>query len=150
MLDDQAVDPLASESPDARGALPLPDPTVADSARLRLATLRARYAARPAGQPASPLAEAIPARVVDDIQAIGAVLAASRSTAIGPADALDVGAALVVLCDLRAELDRLEGDLLGAAQVVGLSWDVVAAIMGIPADEAQRRYQGLRERQVSP
>jgi hypothetical protein len=149
MLDEQAFGAIAPV-PGASGALPPPDPLVADSARLRLGMLRALAATRPAGQPVSQLAEAASAGLIDDIRAIGAVLAAASGGVAWPADALDVGAGLVVLCALRAHLDRLEADLLDAAQRVDLGWDVVAAIMGIPADEARRRHRGLRGRQVSP
>jgi hypothetical protein len=149
MLDEQAFAAFAPD-PDASRALPPPDPVVADSARLRLGTLRALTAARPAGQPVSQLAEAASARLIGDIRAIGTVLAATGGGTAEPADALDVGAGLVVLCALRAHLDRLEADLLGAAQRADLSWDVVAAIMGIPAGEAQRRYRALRGRQAFP
>jgi hypothetical protein len=145
MLDDHGVGALAPDASDsAPGALLPPDPVVADSARLRLSTLRAVAGTRPAGHPVSQLAEAASARLIDDIKAIGAVLAAARDGAAVPADALDVGAGLVVLCDLRAHLDRLEADLLDAAQQVDLNWDLIAAIMGVPADEAQRRYRRLR------
>jgi hypothetical protein len=151
MLEDQAVGGFAPDSagsppiperPAAQpGGLPAPDPSVADSARLRLAAHRALSAGPPA-EPAS-------ARPADDIQAINAVIDAARGAAERPADALDIGAALVVLCDLRLYLDGLEADLLDAAQPAGLGWDVVAAIIGIPADEVQRRHQALRARRIS-
>jgi hypothetical protein len=150
MLEDQGVGALAPDPPAACGGLPPPDPLVADSARLRLAALRAQAAARPASQPVNQLAETASARLIEDIRAIGAALASARSPHSGPLDALDVGAGLVVLCDLRAHIDGLESDLLDAAGRVGLSWDVVAAIIGIPADEAQRRHRCLRERQLPP
>jgi len=130
-----------------RGTVPPPpDPVVVDSARLRLATLRARAAMEPADQ----FAETESAQLIDDIRAIGAVLASARSGFSEPPAVLDVGAALVVLCDLRTHVDHLEAGLLDAAERVGLNWDVVAAIIGIPADEAQRRHRQLRERWPSP
>jgi hypothetical protein len=146
MLEDQASGALRPQPQASRsdldemparhpGVLPAPDPGVADSARLRLATL----CALSTGQ----LPEEAPARPVDDIQAVRAVINASRQL-MGYADALDVGAALVVLCDQRARLDRLEADLLGTAQQVGLTWDVIAAIIGIPAAEAEFRHHALR------
>jgi hypothetical protein len=151
MLEDQAVGGLAPDSagpppippgPDSHpGVLPAPDPGVADSARLRLAAHRALSAGPPAGR--------VPDRGAEDIQAINAVIDATRGEAERPADALDIGAALVVLCDLRLYLDGLEADLLDAAQPTGLGWDVIAAIIGIPADEAQRRHQALRARRTS-
>jgi hypothetical protein len=146
MLDDQASGALMPESAASRsdpdeiptrqpGVLPAPDPCVADSARLRLATLSALSAGR--------FPEEAPARPGDDIQAVRAVIDATRQL-MGYADALDVGAALVVLCDMRAQLDHLEADLLDAAQQVGLTWDVIAAIIGIPAAEAELRHHTLR------
>jgi hypothetical protein len=117
------------------GALPAPDPSVADSARLRLAA-RLALNARPLDGPA------------EDIQAINAVIEAARGDGDRAADALDIGAALVVLCDLRLYLDGREADLLDAAQPAGLGWDVVAAIIGIPAGEAQRRHEALRARRI--
>jgi len=156
MLDDQsapgardAAGGHAAQAPRARanrGALPSPDPVVADSARLRLGAFRALAAA----QPVSQLSETAPARLTDDIRAIDAVLASERGELALPADALDVGAALVVLCDLRTAIDDLEAGLLDAAERVGLNWDVIAAIIGIPADEAQLRHRRLRGRQLSP
>ena len=152
MLEDQAVggfapDPAGSlpapPGPASQpGVLPAPDPGVADSARLRLAAYRALSAGPPAGRAS--------ARPAEDIQAINAVIEAARGDAERPADALDIGAALVVLCDLRLYLDGLEADLLDAASSAGLGWDVIAAIIGIPADEAQRRHQALRARRNLP
>jgi hypothetical protein len=150
MLEDQGVGAFAPDPPAACGAPPPPDPVVADSARLRLAALRAQAAARPADQSVNQLGETASARLIEDIRAVGAALASARSEHSGPLDALDVGAGLVVLCDLRAYLDGLEADLLGAAERVGLNWDVVAAIIGIPADEAQRRHRRLRGRTLPP
>jgi hypothetical protein len=62
------------------------------------------------------------------------------------ADALDVGAALAILRNLRHYLDRLEADLLDAAVRVSLDWDLIAAITGIPSSEAQSRHRVLRAR----
>jgi len=150
MLEDQAVGgfapdpagspPIPEGSASQPGALPAPDPSVADSARLRLAAYRALSA--------GPRAEQASARPAEDIQAINAVIDAARGDAERPADALDIGAALVVLCDLRLYLDGLEADLLDAAQPAELGWDVIAAIIGIPADEARRRHQALRARRI--
>jgi hypothetical protein len=157
MLEDQSVGALAPDPPGARDAPdalsspsgscpPAPDPVVVDSARLRLAALRAQAAAQPVGQ----LGETASAGLIDAIRAIGAVLASAHGELGIPADALDVGAALVVLCDLRAHIDDLETGLLDAAERVGLNWDVIAAIIGIPADDAQRRHRRLRARRLPP
>jgi hypothetical protein len=152
MLEDQAAGgfpPDSAGSPSIPGApashpsvLPAPDPSVADSARLRLAAHRV-----PSG---GLRAEPPPARPAEDIQAINAVIEAARGDAERPADVLDIGAALVLLCDLRLYLDGLEADLLDAAQPAGMGWDVIAAVIGIPADEAQRRHRALRGRRVLP
>jgi hypothetical protein len=152
MLEDQGVGALAPDPPAvvADGDTPhRPDPVVADTARLRLAALRAQVAGRSAAS-ADQFAETASAQLIDDIRAIGAALAGARSELSAPTEALDVGAALVVLCDLRAYIDHLEADLLDAAQRAGLNWDLIAAIIGIPADEAQRRHRRLRGRQPSP
>jgi hypothetical protein len=151
MLEDQAIGGFVPDSAGSSssppgptshpGVLPAPDPSVADSARLRLAAHRTLTAGPPAEQ--------APDRPADDIEAINAVIDAARGDAERPADALDIGAALVVLCDLRLYLDGREADLLDAAQSAGLGWDVIAAIIGIPADEAQRRHQALRARRTS-
>jgi hypothetical protein len=195
MLEDQGVDALAPDPASALaapsaddaadsetahvpggGMLPAPDPVVADSARLRLAALRAKAAGRP-----DIVFMAAAFRLISDIRAVGAVLASvggqvdgqvggqadgraggqvdgraggrvdgQAEKVDGRADAMDIGAGLVVLCDLRAHLDHLEAGLLDAAERAGLSWDVVAAIIGIPADEAQRRHRQLRGRRLSP
>jgi hypothetical protein len=150
MLEDQAVGGSAPDSagppsippgPASHpGVLPAPDPSVADSARLRLAAHWVLSTGPPAERASAP---------AEDIQAINAVIDAARGDAERPADALDIGAALVVLCDLRLYLDGLEADLLDAAQPAGLGWDVIAAVIGIPADEARRRHQALRARRIS-
>jgi hypothetical protein len=158
MLEEQAVGGLVPDSgtePDPASppsdlpetsagvtVLPAPDPGVADSARLRLAAHRVLSFGPSTGQ--------VSARPADDIHAINALLLAARGRGVHPPDALDIGAGLVVLCDLRLRLDGLEADLLDAAQQVGLGWDVIAAIIGIPADEAQRRHRALRSRRETP
>jgi hypothetical protein len=122
----------------ARDELPAPDPAVVDSARHRLA---ARLAAA-----AGPYPGLLPGYLIDDLRAVHAVIDAARDDAEPPADALDVGAGLVVLGNLRLYLDQLEADLLNGAQRVGLGWDMIAAILGIPASAAQERYAVLRAR----
>jgi hypothetical protein len=138
---DSASSPSIPPGPASHpGVLPAPDPSVADSARLRLAEHRVLSTGPPAGR--------APARPAEDIQAINAVIDAARGDAERPADPLDIGAALVVLYDLRLHLDSLEADLLDAAQPAGLGWDVIAAIIGIPAEQARRRHQALRARRI--
>lgn len=135
-LDSAALDSAALSS--VIDGIPAPDPDVVDNARSRLAS---HYPVSGAQRPGE-----TPARPVDDIRAVSAVINAARSGAGRPADALDVGAGLVVLCNLRFYLDGLEADLLDAAQQVDLSWDVIAAIIGIPAEKAQDRHGALRAR----
>ncbi|MDX6390629.1 MAG: hypothetical protein QOJ73_1692 [Streptosporangiaceae bacterium] len=118
--------------------IPAPDPDVVDNARSRLASRYLVSGGDHAGE--------MPARPMDDVHAINSVIDAARGEAGRRADALDVGAALVMLCNLRLYLDQLETDLLDGAQQVDLSWDVIAAIIGIPAEEAQRRHTALRAR----
>jgi hypothetical protein len=142
MLTDEA-DGVPSTGTAARpsffGEIPVPEPDVVDNARSRLAS---RYPVK-AGHPAGTM----PAGTMDDVQVINSVIEAVRGRAGRPADALDVGAALALLGNLRRHLDRLETDLLDGAQQVDLSWDVIAAIIGIPAEEAQRRHTALRGRE---
>jgi hypothetical protein len=144
MLADQADNapvapvPDAATDPSAFDKILAPDPLVLHSARLRLAS---HFAASVAHYP-----EATSHHPMDDVGAVSAVIEAARNGADRPADPLDVGAALVVLGNMRLYLDRLEADLLDGAQQVGLGWDVVAAIIGIPASAAQHRHSVLRAR----
>jgi hypothetical protein len=137
--DDPSLDPVRSV---VRDEPPAPDPDVVDAARHRLAAQLV-----PAGQYSGEL----PAHLIDDLRAVWLVLARLLPGVAGgasarPADALDVGAGLVMLANLRLYLDRLEADLLDGAQRVGLGWDVIAAILGIPASEARDRHLVLRAR----
>jgi hypothetical protein len=145
MLEDQAVGGLPPESDvltvPRPADLPVPDPAVVDSARLRIAAHRLLSAGQPADRGT--------VRPAEDIRAVHSVIDSAREDAVCPADMLDVGAALVVLSDLRLYLDGLEADLLDAAERVDLGWDVIAAIIGIPAGEAQRRHRALRARRDS-
>ena len=122
--------------------IPAPDPDVVDSARLRLAARRALIVARDP--------DGLSAQSLDDLRAVSALLDATAADAMPPADAIDVGAGLVVLSELRLHVDRLETSLLDLAQQVDLGWDVIAAILGIPAERAQRRHAVLRARRGAP
>jgi hypothetical protein len=115
-----------------------PEPDVVDNARVRLAS---RYALNRSQDPGE-----TPGHPMDDVRAVSAVIDAVSSGSEPSADPLDVGAALVMLCNLRLYIDQLEANLLDAAQQVDLSWDLIAAIIGIPADQAQRRHADLRTR----
>jgi hypothetical protein len=133
MLEDETV---SGPVPDMTilDEIPAPDPGVVESARLRLAARRALTVGRdPDGMAAQP---------AEDLRAVSALL----HEAIPRADAIDVGAGLVVLSELRLHLDRLETGLLDLAQQVDLGWDVIAAILGIPAERARRRHARMRAR----
>ncbi len=114
------------------------DPAVVDSARNRLA---ARLLTAGGHYPRE-----LPGHLVDDLRMVMSVAGGAREAAALPADALDLGAALVVLGNVRLHLDRLEANLLNGAQQVGLGWDVIAAVLGIPAIQARGRLAILRAR----
>ena len=119
--------------PAGNGWAASPDREVLDTARFRLST-------RNEGRVADPsLSQAL-----DDLRAVAAVRLAARYAAQPPAGPLDLGAGLVVLSNLRLYLDALEADLLDAATHLGLSWDLIAAIIGLPADDARHRLRELR------
>jgi hypothetical protein len=147
MLTDEADDvPLTGTAarPSFSGEIPVPEPDVVDNARSRLAFRYLTKGGHQAGpRPVRPMDHV---QVINDVQVINSVIDAARGEAEHPADALDVGAALVMLGNLRGYLDQLETNLLDGAQQVDLSWDVIAAIIGIPAEEAQRRHTVLRAR----
>jgi hypothetical protein len=123
------------------GPLPAPDRDVLDSARARLATAGNRPAAAQPG----PAARHLP-RPLDDLRAASAVAQRTGSPGQPAAEPLDVGAALVLLSNVRLYLDRLEASLLDLAQQADLSWDLIAAILGIPAAEAKDRLAALHGR----
>jgi hypothetical protein len=112
-----------------------PDRDVLDSARFRLAFHEAVAAANPQAD-----------RFSADLRAVHAVLDATRADPQPAADPLDIGAGLVLVANLRLHLDHLEAGLLGTAQQAGLSWDLIAAILGIPAADARDRLRALRAR----
>ncbi len=149
MLAPETAEPPASAAkvpPPLPGLLPEPDRDVLDSARARLAPARPRPAGRfPVADQPAPATRHLP-RPLDDLRAASAV--AQRTGAPGqlPADPLDVGAALVLLSNVRLYVDRLEAGLLELASQSGMSWDLIAAIIGIPAAEAQDRLAALRSR----
>ncbi len=111
-----------------------PDREVLDTARFRLSARRQDLVADPSLS-----------RALDDLRAVAAVRLAARYGAQPPAGPLDLGAGLVMLANLRLSLDALEADLLDAAADLGMSWDLIAAIIGLPADDARRRLRELRE-----
>ena len=121
--------------PDAAGREARPDREVLDAARFRLS-----------GRDEGPVADPSLSRTLDDVRAVAGVRLAARygtQPAPGP---LDLGASLALLGNLRLHLDALEADLLDAATQLGMSWDLIAAIIGIPADDARHRLRELRAR----
>ena len=141
MLEMEAEGPPDSTGPDLPlplalrlVPLPAPDRDVLDSARARLALASNRPAAV---QPEAAIRH-LP-RPVDDLRAASAVARPGRLPERVPAEPLDVGAALVLLSNVRLYLDQVEASLLDLAQRADMSWDLIAAILGIPAAEAKDR-----------
>ena len=127
--------PVVTPAPPPSSHAETPDRDVLDSARFQLAFHEAVV-------PATPLAE----RSTADLRAVHAVLGTARADPQQAADPLDVGAGLVLVTNLRLLLDHLEASLLDTAQQAGLSWDLIAAILGIPAADARERLYALRAR----
>ncbi len=112
-----------------------PDREVLDAARFRLS-----------GRAQGPVPDPSLSRTLDDVRAVAGVRLAARYGAQPAPGPLDLGASLALLGNLRLHLDALEADLLDAASHLGMSWDLIAAIMGIPADDARHRLRELRSR----
>ena len=112
---------------------PSPDGEVLDAARFRLSTREGSAVIDPALT-----------RALEDVQSVAEVRLAARYGAQPPPGPLDLGASLVMVGNLRLYLDSVEADLLDAAADLGMSWDLIAAILGIPADDARRRLRELR------
>jgi len=129
--------PIPVVTPDLAQLSPAetPDPDVLDSARCRLAFHAAVAATTPQVEWST-----------TDLRAVHAVLGTVQADPRQAADPLDVGAGLVLLTNLRLHLDHLEASLLDTAQRGGLSWDLIAAILGLPAAEARDRLHALRAR----
>jgi hypothetical protein len=69
-------------------------------------------------------------RPMPDAEAVKAVITANASE--DSVDALDIGAALVLLHAMRLELDCMEADVLDAARASGLGDESLAAVMDLP------------------
>lgn len=95
---------------------------------------------------ATPVTDPSLVRTLGDIRAVARVRRAAWYGAELPPGPVDLGASLVLLGNLRLHLDALEADLLDAAERLGVSWDLIAAITGLPADDARRRLAELRAR----
>lgn len=69
-------------------------------------------------------------RPMPDMDAVHAVISADQ--AHHRADALDIGAALILLLEMRLQLDCLEADVLDVALDSGLSPESLAAVLELP------------------
>jgi hypothetical protein len=84
-----------------------------------------------------------------DLDAITAVIEASGQAQPGAREqpsAMQMGAAIVVLGAARLDMDRMEARLLQAARDCGMGWAQIAAILGLPGGELERRYRQLTAR----
>jgi hypothetical protein len=87
-------------------------------------------------------------RLIPDLDAIRFAITAAKA---GQAEALDVGAALVLLQAARLELDRLEFDTFEAAHGMGMRDEAVAAVLELPdAAAAAARHKALQARRDLP
>lgn len=87
-------------------------------------------------------------RTMPDTEAIRAVVTASSEE---PVDALDIGAALVIMQAIRLETDLLEADVLDTAKSRQLAGESLAAVLGLPdTDAVDARYERLAAKRKLP
>ena len=87
-------------------------------------------------------------RLIPDLDAIRSV---TEATASGRAEALDVGAALVLVQAARLALDRLEYEIFDGAQAMGMQHEALAAVLELPdAAAAAKRHRWLKARRALP
>jgi hypothetical protein len=87
-------------------------------------------------------------RLVPDLDAIRSVIDATSS---GRAEALDIGAGLVLLQAVRLEVDRLEHDVFEGAHAMGMGEEAIAAVLDLPdAAAASKRRRWLKGRRALP
>jgi hypothetical protein len=87
-------------------------------------------------------------RLVPDLDAIRSV---SQAAAVGRAEGLDMGAALVLVQAARLGLDRLEYELFKAARDMGMRPEAIAAVLDLPdATAAEKRQRWLEGRMALP
>jgi hypothetical protein len=87
-------------------------------------------------------------RLIPDLDAIRSAIAAAEA---GQAEALDIGAALVLLQAARLEVDRLEYETFEAAHAIGMQDEAIAAVLELPdAPAAADRHRHLAERRALP
>ncbi len=120
---------------------PVPSPEVVTAARQHLTSRHADGVSR--------LFWDLEQRPMPDADAVRAVLSAAKGEAT--VEALDVGAALVVLQAMRLALDLLEADVLDTAQAAGVPAEAVAAVLELPgAATAEARHRQLRAKRALP
>ena len=87
-------------------------------------------------------------RLIPDLDAIRSVIDAASS---GHAEALDIGAGLVLLQAVRLEVDRLEHDVFEGAHGLGMGEEAIAAVLDLPdAAAASKRRRWLKGRRALP
>jgi hypothetical protein len=87
-------------------------------------------------------------RLVPDLDAIRSVVDAASA---GHAEALDIGAGLVLLQAARLEVDRLEYDVFEGAHAMGMGEEAIAAVLDLPdAATAAKRRRWLKVRRALP
>jgi hypothetical protein len=87
-------------------------------------------------------------RLVPDLDAIRSV---TQAAAAGRAEALDMGAALVLVHAARLGLDRLEYELFEAARAMGMRPEAIAAVLDLPdATAVEKRQRWLEGRRALP
>jgi hypothetical protein len=83
-------------------------------------------------------------RLIPDLEAVKSAIAAATE---GRGDALDVGAALVLVQAARLDLDRLEYQIVEAADGIGMPDEAIAAVLELPdAAAVGKRRRWLRRR----
>jgi len=87
-------------------------------------------------------------RLMPDLDAIRLL---TRAADAGQAQALDVGAGLVLLQAARLELDRLEFEVFESAQTIGMADEAIAAVLELPdAPAVIKRRRWLKGRRALP
>jgi hypothetical protein len=87
-------------------------------------------------------------RFFPDLDAIKSVIDAASS---GQAEALDIGAGLVLLQAARLDVDRLEHEVFENAHAMGMGDEAIAAVLDLPdAASAGKRRRWLKSRRDLP
>src|ERR1700733_8906653 len=87
-------------------------------------------------------------RLVPDLDAIRSVIDAAADD---QAEALDIGAGLVLLQAARLEIDRLEHEVFESAYQLGMGSEAIAAVLDLPdAATAIKRRRWLKARRELP